>query len=157
VGLDDGIFPIQRSKFSERDNHEENRIMYVAVTRARERLYLTRANSRFIYGQHKPMYPSIFFTKARELLTPVRPPSTERQLADDSYLDKLNLQPTQKPINTGKTTSQIKQFKVGQMVEHATFGKGMILRMAGDIADVIFESVGKKSLNIRFAPLKILQ
>ena len=103
------------------------------------------------------MYPSIFFTKTRELLTPVRPPSTERQLADDSYLDKLNLQPTQKPINTGKTTSQIKQFKVGQMVEHATFGKGMILRMAGDIADVIFESVGKKSLNIRFAPLKILQ
>jgi len=99
---------------------------------------------------------SRYFSEVKQMLTPVRPPSTERQLSDDSYLDKLNLQPTQKPVNTGKTTSQIKQFKVGQMVEHATFGKGMILRMAGDIADVIFESVGKKSLNIRFAPLKII-
>ena len=182
VGLEDGIFPIQRSFSSERNSVNENklnngyyyenngydferdhekaeeyRIFYVAVTRARERLYLTRANSRFIYGQRKPLLAGKFFIKSKEVLTPVRPPSTERQLADDSYLDKLNLQPTQKPINTGKTTSQIKQFKVGQMVEHATFGKGMILRMAGDIADVIFESVGKKSLNIRFAPLKILQ
>ena len=156
VGLDDGIFPLQRSSYSRRDIAEEDRIMYVAVTRARERLYLTRASSRFIYGQRKMTLPGRFYTRARELLAPAPKPSTERQLADDSYLDKLNLQPTQKPVNTGKTTSQIKQFKVGQMVEHATFGKGMILRMAGDIADVIFESVGKKSLNIRFAPLKII-
>ena len=97
-----------------------------------------------------------FYTRARELLAPAPKPSTERQLADDSYLDKLNLQPTQKPVNTGKTTSQIKQFRVGQMVEHATFGQGMIIRLAGDIADVIFSTVGKKSLNIRFAPLKII-
>lgn len=178
VGLEDGIFPIQRSSSSEHNENklnngyyyenngydferdhekaEEYRIFYVAVTRARERLYLTRANSRFIYGQRKLLLAGKFFIKSKEVLTPVRPPSTERQLADDSYLDKLNLQPTQKPVNTGKTTSQIKQFKVGQMVEHATFGKGMILRMAGDIADVFFESVGKKSLNIRFAPLKII-
>lgn len=184
VGLEDSIFPIQRSFSADRnygensepttsyhyenadddifeftnrpERAEEYRIFYVAVTRARERLYLTRANSRFIYGQRKLLLAGKFFIKSKEVLTPVRPPSTERQLADDSYLDKLNLQPTQKPVNTGKTTSQIKQFKVGQMVEHATFGKGMILRIAGDIADVIFESVGKKSLNIRFAPLKII-
>ena len=157
VGLEDGIFPTSRATYSQLGMQEERRLMYVAVTRAEERLYLTRANSRFMYGQRKNTLASRYFSEVKQMLTPVRPPSTERQLADDSYLDKLNLQPTQKPINTGKTTSQIKQFKVGQMVEHATFGKGMILRMAGDIADVIFESVGKKSLNIRFAPLKILQ
>ncbi|MBQ4273174.1 MAG: UvrD-helicase domain-containing protein, partial [Clostridia bacterium] len=157
VGLEDGIFPTSRATYSQLGMQEERRLMYVAVTRAEERLYLTRANSRFMYGQRKNTLASRYFSEVKQMLTPVRPPSTERQLSDDSYLDKLNLQPTQKPINTGKTTSQIKQFKVGQMVEHATFGKGMILRMAGDIADVIFESVGKKSLNIRFAPLKILQ
>ena len=157
VGLEDGIFPTSRATYSQLGMQEERRLMYVAVTRAEERLYLTRANSRFMYGQRKNTLASRYFSEVKQMLTPIRPPSTERQLADDSYLDKLNLQPTQKPINTGKTTSQIKQFKVGQMVEHATFGKGMILRMAGDIADVIFESVGKKSLNIRFAPLKILQ
>ena len=157
VGLEDGIFPTSRATYSQLGMQEERRLMYVAVTRAEERLYLTRANSRFMYGQRKNTLASRYFSEVKQMLTPVRPPSTERQLADDSYLDKLNLQPTQKPVNTGKTTSQIKQFKVGQMVEHATFGKGMILRMAGDIADVIFESVGKKSLNIRFAPLKILQ
>ena len=156
VGLEDGIFPTSRATYSQLGMQEERRLMYVAVTRAEERLYLTRANSRFMYGQRKNTLASRYFSEVKQMLTPIRPPSTERQLADDSYLDKLNLQPTQKPINTGKTTSQIKQFKVGQMVEHATFGKGMILRMAGDIADVIFESVGKKSLNIRFAPLKII-
>ena len=156
VGLEDGIFPTSRATYSQLGMQEERRLMYVAVTRAEERLYLTRANSRFMYGQRKNTLASRYFSEVKQMLTPVRPPSTERQLADDSYLDKLNLQPTQKPVNTGKTTSQIKQFKVGQMVEHATFGKGMILRMAGDIADVIFESVGKKSLNIRFAPLKII-
>lgn len=156
VGLEDGIFPTSRATYSQLGMQEERRLMYVAVTRAEERLYLTRANSRFMYGQRKNTLASRYFSEVKQMLTPVRPPSTERQLSDDSYLDKLNLQPTQKPINTGKTTSQTKQFKVGQMVEHATFGKGMILRMAGDIADVIFESVGKKSLNIRFAPLKII-
>jgi len=156
VGLEDGIFPTSRATYSQLGMQEERRLMYVAVTRAEERLYLTRANSRFMYGQRKNTLASRYFSEVKQMLTPVRPPSTERQLSDDSYLDKLNLQPTQKPVNTGKTTSQIKQFKVGQMVEHATFGKGMILRMAGDIADVIFESVGKKSLNIRFAPLKII-
>ena len=156
VGLEDGIFPTSRATYSQLGMQEERRLMYVAVTRAEERLYLTRANSRFMYGQRKNTLASRYFSEVKQMLTPVRPPSTERQLADDSYLDKLNLQPTQKPVNTGKTTSQIKQFKVGQMVEHATFGKGMILRMAGDIADVSFLTVGKKSLNIRFAPLKII-
>ena len=156
VGLEDGIFPTSRATYSQLGMQEERRLMYVAVTRAEERLYLTRANSRFMYGQRKNTLASRYFSEVKQMLTPIRPPSTERQLADDSYLDKLNLQPTQKPVNTGKTTSQIKQFKVGQMVEHATFGKGMILRMAGDIADVSFLTVGKKSLNIRFAPLKII-
>lgn len=157
VGLENGIFPTSRATYSPFAMQEERRLMYVAVTRAEERLYLTRASSRFVYGQRKDSLPSRYYTEVNKMLTPVRPPSTERQLADDGYLDRLNLQPTQKPINTGKTTTQIKQFKVGQMVEHATFGKGMILRLAGDIVDVIFESVGKKSLNIRFAPLKIVE
>lgn len=157
VGLENGIFPTSRATYSPFAMQEERRLMYVAVTRAEERLYLTRASSRFVYGQRKDSLPSRYYTEVNKMLTPVRPPSTERQLADDGYLDRLNLQPTQKPVNTGKTTTQIKQFKVGQMVEHATFGKGMILRLAGDIVDVIFESVGKKSLNIRFAPLKIVE
>ncbi|MBO5866763.1 MAG: UvrD-helicase domain-containing protein, partial [Clostridia bacterium] len=157
VGLEDGIFPTSRATYSQLSMQEERRLMYVAVTRAEDRLYLTRASSRFMYGQRKMTLASRYFTEVKQMLTPVRPPSTERQLADYSYLDKLNLQPTRKPANTGKTTSQIKQFKVGQMVEHATFGQGMIIRLAGDIADVIFSTVGKKSLNIRFAPLKIIQ
>lgn len=157
VGLENGIFPTSRATYSPFAMQEERRLMYVAVTRAEERLYLTRASSRFMYGQRKDSLASRYYTEVNKMLTPVRPLSTERQLSDDSYLDKLNLQPTQKPVNTGKTTTQIKQFKVGQMVEHATFGKGMILRLAGDIVDVVFETVGKKSLNIRFAPLKIVE
>jgi hypothetical protein len=59
-------------------------------------------------------------------------------------------------VDKGKSSQDMAQFKVGQMVQHATFGKGMILRYDNGIADVIFTSVGKKTLNVKFAPIKPL-
>ncbi len=157
VGLEDGIFPSSRSTYMAQTLQEERRLMYVAVTRAEERLYLTCANSRFMYGQRKTSMASRYFSEVKNILTPPRATATERQLADDKFLDKLAREPVKVAPNQGKNNAQLKQFKVGQMVEHATFGQGMILRLAGDVADIVFNNVGKKALNIRFAPLKIIE
>ena len=68
VGLDDKILPIERSFFSEEDMEEERRLMYVAVTRAKERLYLTRASSRYMYGRRDYMTKSRFLKEAEPVL-----------------------------------------------------------------------------------------
>ncbi len=157
VGLEDGIFPTSRATYSAHSMQEERRLMYVAVTRAEQRLYVTRANSRFMYGQRKMTLASRYFTEVKTLLAPPRPTATESQLNDDKFLDKLASEPIRVAPNPGKNNKQVKQFKVGMLVEHSTFGEGMILRIGGDIADIVFNTVGKKSLNIRFAPLKIVE
>ncbi len=158
VGLEDGIFPTSRSSYESASLQEERRLMYVAVTRAEKRLYLTRANSRFLWGQRKNTFASRYFAEVQKFLQPPRAPSTERQLSDDAYLDRLiNREPTAMSPNQGKSSKEVANFKVGQIVEHSTFGRGIILRIAGDVADVAFEKAGKKSLNIKFAPMKIIK
>lgn len=156
VGLEDGIFPSSRSTYDSESLREERRLMYVAATRAEKRLYLTRANSRFLWGQRKNTFASRYFAEVQKFLQPPRPQSTERQLFDDAYLDKLiNKEPIATAPNQGKTAKEISVFRVGQIVEHSTFGEGIILRIAGDVADVVFEKAGKKALNIKFAPMQI--
>lgn len=158
VGLEDGIFPSSRSTYETSGLQEERRLMYVAATRAEKRLYLTRANSRFLWGQRKQTFASRYFAEVQRMLQPQRAPATERQLSDDSYLDRLiNKEPVATAPNQGKSAKEVACFKVGQIVQHSTFGQGIILRLAGDVADVAFESVGKKALNIKFAPMKIIK
>lgn len=70
AGLDEEVLPILRSGAKEDEMEEERRLMYVAVTRAEERLYLTRANSRYMYGSRKYMRPSRFLREADEVLAP---------------------------------------------------------------------------------------
>ena len=159
VGLEDGLFPLSRSTYALESLQEERRLMYVAATRAEKRLYLTRATSRFVWGQRKNTLASKYFNEVQKLYTPERKPASERDLSNNDFLDKLiQKEPTPRPApNQCKSDGDIKAYKVGQMVEHASFGKGIILMINRDVADVVFESVGKKSLNLKFAPLKIIK
>ena len=59
-GLEEGIFPLSRAQESVSDMEEERRLMYVAITRAEKKLYLTRAEERFLYGKRQPMFQSCF-------------------------------------------------------------------------------------------------
>ena len=69
-GLDEKILPISRSSGDDAEQEEERRLMYVAVTRARERLYLTRATSRYLYGKREYMLQSKFLDEAKPVLNP---------------------------------------------------------------------------------------
>ena len=157
VGLESGIFPSSRSSYNIEDMEEENRVMYVAATRAKRDLHLTCCKTRFLYGQRKNQFPSSYFGKVKKMLTPT-PKASQSRLDDNKYLDNLNkFQPIQRPpVDKGKSEQEIAQFKVGQLVEHATFGNGMVMQFKDGIAEVAFTSVGKKKLNVKFAPLKPL-
>ena len=158
VGLEEGIFPTSRSTYQLETLQEERRLMYVAITRAEKRLYATRAKTRFLYGQRKNTFPSTYYREMEKILAPERKPISERHLENGAFLDKLNqTNPLQSQPSTAKSRAEVVKFKPGQIVQHATYGQGIILMIKNDVADVIFEKMGKKSLNLKFAPLTIIK
>ena len=158
VGLEEGLFPTSRSTYESENMQEERRLMYVATTRAEKRLYLTRAQSRFLWGQRKQMLASRYFNEVQKFYTPSRSPASERDLSDDRFLDKLIAKEPDRPkISQGKTDADLKKYQVGQIVEHASYGQGIILVINGDTADIVFDTVGKKSLVLKFTPIKIIK
>lgn len=180
AGLDDGILPIARSVDNESELEEERRLMYVAVTRARERLYLTRAMSRYMYGSRNYTLQSRFLKEAQAVLNPPKVEEPKRESAyqrpenrynsfngdNDGYRSttgyssgyaKSFLQSTKPKANTNTDYSK---YKTGVKVKHVKFGEGTVIAVkgAGDglIVDVAFKGVGIKSLSAKFAPMEIL-
>jgi len=88
-GLDREIFPIERNGSIDDDIEEERRLMYVAVTRARERLYITRAKSRFLYGSRRPTFQSEFLNEISDKVALPRDSySPNRRYQDTDYTQK---------------------------------------------------------------------
>lgn len=85
VGMEENIMPVSRASYDDDDLEEERRLMYVAITRARERLYLTRSESRYLYGKREATMPSRFIEEMG--LDAPRSPygSYARRAADTSY------------------------------------------------------------------------
>ena len=83
IGLEENTMPVSRAASNESDLEEERRLMYVAITRAQERLYLTRAKSRYLYGKREPTARSRFL---KELSSVVELPREERRMGyGDTY------------------------------------------------------------------------
>lgn len=88
-GLDREIFPIERNGSIDDDIEEERRLMYVAVTRARERLYITRAKSRFLYGLRRPTFQSEFLNEISDKVALPRDSySVNRRYPNTDYTQK---------------------------------------------------------------------
>ena len=76
VGMEENIFPVSRASYDEGELEEERRLMYVAITRARERLYFTRSRSRYLYGERSMTLQSRFMqelSSVMEIESPHRP------------------------------------------------------------------------------------
>lgn len=84
TGLEQGLFPSTRES-EDRDNEEERRLFYVAMTRARKRLYLSHANERMKYGSREASIPSEFFNDIDDRLIVAKP--RKRGLLDDVFID----------------------------------------------------------------------
>ncbi|MDD6484472.1 MAG: DNA helicase PcrA [Clostridiales bacterium] len=155
VGLEEGLFPGTRSIGDAEEIEEERRLCYVAITRAKEQLYITKARSRTIYGKTAPALPSRFYGEIpREYIEDVSGFGTKVSMSLEQF--GVRIEPG-KPHPKGKQTYCI-DFKPGDKVEHEKFGRGVVVsskRFGNDaIVNIAFDSIGPKQLMAVFAKLK---
>jgi DNA helicase-2/ATP-dependent DNA helicase PcrA len=154
TGLEDGVFPHSRTLGEKNEIEEERRLAYVGLTRAKERLYLTRAESRSSWGA--PIYnpPSRFLDEIPENVI-------EWRNMIRSVPERIRRRdfPVPRPRATG-ARSAVVELAVGERVSHDTFGLGTVLSLSGngDRAEAIinFGEFGEKRLLLRYAPVEKL-
>lgn len=186
VGMEETIFPTQRAINAEGDLEEERRLAYVGITRAEEKLYLTNAFTRTLYGKQTSNSPSRFITEI-----------------PDDYLEKMNegkvdgysvynrqynrfatdvyegANPNYSKPFPGRgsipgmaakaVVESEKSFKsvseasvgIGTKVKHNTFGEGTVITVKAEggssIATIAFKNKGIKKLDINIAPLQVIE
>ena len=148
VGLEEGLFPHMRSVENADGLEEERRLCYVGMTRAREHLHLSHAESRRLHGREMPAAPSRFLSELpAECIEEVRP---RLRISQPRYQRRG-------PAATGLQQQAQGGIQLGQRVEHAKFGEGIVLRFEGDgpraRVEVNFAAHGSKWLLLEMARL----
>jgi len=147
VGMEEGLFPSQRSVDDEGRLEEERRLAYVGITRAREKLFVTHAESRRMHGTEMLARPSRFLGEMpAELIDEVRP---RVQVSRPIYAGRFN-QPS-------SSLQEELPVKLGQRVSHPSFGEGVVISAEGSGGharlQVNFEGAGSKWLVASYANL----
>jgi DNA helicase-2/ATP-dependent DNA helicase PcrA len=144
TGLEDGLCPHERSLLEQKGIEEERRLMYVAVTRARNKLYLSLAQSRMTYGQPRYNLPSRFLDEIPEELI--------KRLNSSKDKDLLYKTPRIAAYSESKHV-----WKIGTMVSHQKFGQGVVTGYEGNENDlriqIKFSNHGIKWLAMEYAKL----
>lgn len=153
TGMEDGIFPHSRT-LGERDElEEERRLAYVGLTRAQERLYLTRAEYRSAWGSPNYNPASRFLDEIPDELIDWR----QRTFASKP---KFNTAPPPRANATGKRSANTLSLNTGDRVSHDTFGLGTVVKISGEgdraEATINFGALGEKRLLLRYAPVEKL-
>lgn len=145
-GMEESIFPHSRASFDQSEMEEERRLCYVGMTRAKEELYLTYADSRILFGavQHNP--PSRFISEvdSEQLHLASNLPGIDDVSMSLGDTEKLN------------EPRYVLELESGDQVRHQLFGQGTVVEASGDVVAVYFKGRGVKRLNISFAPLEKL-
>jgi DNA helicase II / ATP-dependent DNA helicase PcrA len=157
TGMEDGIFPHSRT-FDDKDEiEEERRLAYVGLTRARERLYISRAEYRSTWGAPNYNPPSRFLDEIPENVIVWRNQSSDSLISSMTKKSRIATAPP--PRATGKK-SMAMELAVGERVSHDTFGLGTVVAVAGagDKAEatINFGQYGEKRLLLRYAPVEKL-
>ena len=146
VGMEEGLFPSQQSTDDIGRLQEERRLCYVGITRAREQLYLTYAESRRLYGKDNYPSPSRFL---REI-----PPESLQEIRMRANVSR--------PVATNNAsssfTNKTSQYRLGQSVRHEKFGEGVVLQTEGEgeqeRVQINFRNAGIKWLMLAYAKLE---
>ncbi len=160
VGLEEGLFPLQRTLTEPMELEEERRLFYVGATRARKRLCLAAASSRFRFGEIESL-PSRFIREVSPELV------EERDLIKSPYRDYGTAAPrpaARRSAEAGEGRHYVFEaeeiMRPGRIVEHPTFGRGKILGAEGFgdslRLEIMFTGVGVKKIMARYARLKIV-
>jgi DNA helicase-2/ATP-dependent DNA helicase PcrA len=146
TGLEESLFPHEQSAHEANGLEEERRLMYVAITRARRRLYLTHAQSRMLHGQVRYGFPSRFLTELPDSVLLHLNRRAERSASPSAA-------PAPRTPPAGSDTG----YRVGQSVAHARFGTGIIIDFEGRGPDarvqIKFRDAGTKWLALAYAKL----
>ncbi len=160
-GLEEGLFPHENSSQEESGVEEERRLMYVAITRARQRLYITFSQTRMLHGQTRYNMRSRFFDEmpedALKWLSPkIQPtwfarPKSAWDDAPETGANAIAHSFNKKQANTGSG------WRIGENVAHAKFGEGVIVNIEGSgtnaRAHINFGKFGMKLLDLSIAKL----
>ena len=155
TGLEEGLFPHENSMNELDGVEEERRLMYVAITRARRKLYLTHAQTRMLHGQTRYNVVSRFFDEIpRELVQWLSPPSRRRGME----YDRAEWGSVQAAAKAPQATPAGPGWRIGESVRHAKFGVGVIIDAEGRGDDarvqVNFRDAGVKWLALEYARLE---
>jgi len=149
-GLEEGTFPHLRSLDDQESIEEERRLAYVGMTRAKEALFLTRVINRQLWGGTRLCEESRFL---KEIACPeivyegIKKQTQTAREQQRSFVKKsaqVIITPKKEPVKVS----------AGEVVVHQAWGDGTVLNVSGDNAEVDFLSVGRKLLNLRYAPIK---
>ena len=179
TGMEEGILPHQRSSLQPEELAEERRLCYVGMTRARRKLYLSRAQTRTQYGERRQTTPSPFLDDlpadlldfSEETESWERPDAQSSSFSSsasfrarsdfESELDyaetQLNIPKLPKLERSGRKT----EYKVGDVLEHQDLGRGVVRKVEGagdkEKITVHFQSAGIRKLMARVSPIRKLK
>ena len=142
IGMEEGIFPHSRS-IEEQGIEEERRLCYVGMTRAMERLTLTHASSRSLWGSRSYNLPSRFLDEL--------PPEIERERLRPASWDSYGAP----RASQAQPRETVPSLSTGESVRHGTLGDGVVTRVeAGGVVTVRFEDGSERRLMLDYAPLE---
>ena len=158
AGFEENIFPLARSAQNEKDLEEERRLCYVAITRAKKKLYISHTQYRKLYGTGQYTQPSRFlFEIPKELIAEVK----------NVYNTQMQKQVYQKPntsvmpkqlVTKQKKESNLASFVAGDKIAHPTWGEGTVVSVASSGSDYIvtaaFAGLGIKKFITGYANVK---
>ena len=185
TGMDEGVFPGNRTMGEQEEMEEERRLCYVAMTRAKKSLTMTHVRQRMLFGQTEPKMPSRFLDEIPEKnMQWIGKPEPRREVRweDDwsggwsavprvmyrDYESKYQQKPesVQRAVSAARrapsaTSAPLMQLKAGEQVRHSAFGEGMVLSvrpMGGDaLLEVSFDKVGTKKLMLKAAGAHLIK
>ncbi len=156
IGMNEGLLPHQRSFDEPEAMEEERRLLYVGITRAKDRLYLFHSLNRYSYGYMEPLESSRYY---RDIPPELRAENGSPIIRTTSASSADSVRPwkeIQKESN--RPASQEIQYHPGEKVDHPKWGQGLVLNSIlqddDEIVDIFFEGVGKKKLIASLADLK---
>jgi DNA helicase II / ATP-dependent DNA helicase PcrA len=183
VGMEEGLFPHYNSLQDPAALEEERRLCYVGMTRAKERLFLTNATLRRMFGTTRCNPPSRFLEEIPselalgrtrrpryEAMSPRAASRGDIEYERDVHVDEPIPRPSREPdrergvhvdLSDGQwTPGELPPLRAGMRVEHPVFGRGAIVSIAGNgpsaKAQIRFDRAGMKTIVLRYAQLRIL-
>ncbi len=133
IGMEDGIFPHQNSFTEEGGLEEERRLCYVGITRAKEKLYITNAKRRMLYGKDVINPPSRFIKEIDDNLLDIQ----NEKMLDEEKINREELYHNNMDVD----------FKDGDVIMHMIYGRGVVIEVKGDFLTVAFaKNYGIKKL-----------